>query len=154
MTGVSRLHGRGSDRSLEKRLALPAYVEELAARPWAWGQCDCTMAVATWIERIYGVDPLRQYRGSYDSPLSAKRAAKRAGGFLPALGALLDEAGLERTQAFETGDVAAVNAALHERSVMPVVGCILAIRFGNFWVCKAYRGIVARDFAVITGWRL
>jgi hypothetical protein len=140
-----------SDRSLEKRLALPAYVEELSAAPWIWGECDCTMAVATWIERITGADPLKQYRGTYHSPLSAKRTAKLAGGFLPALGELFANAGLERTQDFETGDVAAIHGG---SLVVPVVGHALAIRFGHLWVCKALRGVVARDFQVIIGWRL
>jgi hypothetical protein len=140
-----------SDRSLEKRLALPAYVDELASTPWQWGECDCTMAVATWIHRITGIDPLQQYRGSYDSPLSAKRTAKQAGGFLSTLGLLFDAAGLEHTQDFETGDVAAIQGG---SLVVPVVGYALAIRFGNLWLCKAPRGVIARDFTVITGWRL
>lgn len=154
MTGDSLLLGRDSDRSLEKRLALPVYIEELAGRPWVWGECDCTMAVATWIERITGVDPLKHYRGTYHSPSEARRIAKLAGGFLPALGELLDSAGIERTQTFETGDVAAVNAPLHERHIMPVVGCILAIKFGHLWICKARAGVVGAEFPVIHGWRL
>jgi hypothetical protein len=141
-----------NDRSFEKRLALPGYIEELSKAPWIWGECDCTMAVATWIERITGADPLTQYRGRYRSPLEAKRTARRAGGFLPALGALFEAAGLARTKDFETGDVAAVNAG--EGLVLPVVGSVLAIRFGNLWVCKAPRGVVAGAFPVIAGWRL
>jgi hypothetical protein len=143
---------RVSDRSLEKRLALPDYVEELSRTPWQWGECDCTMAVATWIERITGADPLERYRGRYHSASDAKRTAKRAGGFLPALGALFDAAGLERTETFETGDVAVVSPP--EGFVEPVVGSILAIRFGDLWLVKAPRGVVARPYPVIIGWRL
>jgi hypothetical protein len=152
MTGGFRLRGPVSDRALEKRLALPAYVEELSRAPWVWGECDCTMAVATWIERITGSDPLARYRGRYHSASDAKRTARRAGGFLPTLGALFDAAGLAPTQDFEPGDVAAIHAGSND--VVPVVGSVLAIRFGNLWVCKAPRGVVARDFAVIAGWRL
>jgi hypothetical protein len=155
MTAVTAWHGQSSlDRSLEKRLALPGYLDELSATPWTWGECDCTMAVATWIMRITGADPLERYRGRYHSASEAKRTARRAGGFLPALGALLDEAGLERTQTFEDGDIAAVYAGVHERLALPVVGCILAIRFGDLWAVKAYRGVVAHDFRIIHGWRL
>jgi hypothetical protein len=85
--------------------------------------------------------------------LDAKRTARLAGGFLPALGERFKAAGLESTQTYETGDVAAIDASMHEQ-VMPVVGSVLAIRFGNLWICKAPRGVVARDFAVIEGWRL
>jgi Domain of unknown function (DUF6950) len=154
MTAPIPLHGRISDRSLDKRLALPGYLDELASTPWCWGSVDCTMAVATWIFRITGTDPLERFRGRYHSASDAKRTARLAGGFLPALGELFDAAGLERTQTFEEGDVAAVNAGMHERFVLPVVGAILAIRFGELWVVKAHRGIVARDFQVIHGWRL
>jgi hypothetical protein len=143
-----------ADRSLEKRLALPGYIEELSSTPWQWGECDCTMAVATWIERITGIDPLSAYRGRYHSASEAKRTAKRAGGFLAALGAHFANAGLERTEDFETGDVAAVEAGMDERFVLPVVGCILAIRFGNYWVVKARWGVIGRAFPVIHGWRL
>lgn len=142
------------ERALEKRLALPSFLEEMAAEPWVWGECDCTMAVASWIDRIIGVDPLWQYRGRYHTPEEARDTAKAAGGFLPTIGQLFDGAGLRRTQDFEDGDVAAVNAGLHERFMLPVVGCILAIRFGDYWICKARRGIVGRDFQVIHGWRL
>lgn len=133
---------------------MPGYLDELSATPWTWGECDCTMAVATWIERIRGTDPLKHYRGIYHTAEEARETVKFVGGFLPAIGRYFDNAGLERTQAFEDGDVAAVNVARHERFVLPVVGCILAIRFGDLWVAKAHRGIVARDFQVIHGWRL
>jgi hypothetical protein len=111
------------------------------------------MAVATWIERITGADPLARYRGRYHSASDAMRTARRAGGYLPALGASLEAAGLELTRDYETGDVAAVNTGSHP-IVFPVVGYVLAIRFGNLWICKAPRGVVAGDFAVIAGWRL
>jgi hypothetical protein len=154
MTAVSRWHGRDSDRSLEKRLALPGYVDELSRAPWVWGECDCTMAVATWIERIAGADPLAQYRGRYHSASDAMRTARRAGGFLPTLGALFEATGLKRTQDFETGDVAACDTLALAGVVVTVVGSVLAIRLGNLWVCKAPLGVVAGNFAVIVGWRL
>jgi uncharacterized protein DUF6950 len=141
-----------NDRSLEKRLALPGYVEELSRLAWIWGESDCTQCVGEWIRRITGADPLERYRGRYHTAIEAKRTAARAGGFLPALGALFEAAGLERTQDFEPGDVAAVHASSHD--VVPVVGSVLAIRFGNLWICKAPRGVVAGDFPVIAGWRL
>lgn len=155
MIGGSRLPGPNSvDRSLEKRLALPGYLDELSGRPWVWSQCDCTMAVGEWIRRITGSDPLRGFRGTYASPDEARETVRKAGGFLPTLGMLFDEAGIACTADYEDGDVAAVQAGVGERFVLPVVGCILAIRFGDLWVAKAHRGIVARGFTVIHGWRL
>jgi Domain of unknown function (DUF6950) len=152
MTGDSHLHGRASERAFEKRLALPAYIEELSKAPWIWGECDCTMAVAAWIKLIIGIDPLSTYRGRYHSPSEAKRTARLAGGFLPAIGELLKAAGLVSTKDFEIGDVAAVNPGAS--NLLPVVGSVLAIRCGNLWLCKAPRGVIARDFPVIAGWRL
>lgn len=148
------MRGLVSDRSWEKRLALPGYLDELAAQPWRWGSIDCTQCVGEWIRRITGSDPLHEYRGTYATPDEARETARQAGGFLPAIGSLFDHAGLVRTQDYEDGDVAAINAGLPERFLLPVVGCILAIRFGDLWVAKAHRGIVARNFTVIHGWRL
>lgn len=154
MIGPTRSRGQISERSLNKRLALPGYLDELSGQPWRWGSIDCTMCVGAWIERIIGVDPLREFRGRYHTADEARETVKAAGGFLPALGFLFDAAGLARTAEFEDGDVAAVEAGVHERFVLPVVGAILAIRSGSLWVAKAHRGIVARDFRVIHGWRV
>lgn len=112
------------------------------------------MVVADWIERIIGVDPLYEYRRTYGTADEARETANRAGGFLPTIGMLFDGCGLKRTQDFEDGDVAAVSPGIHIRAVIPVVGCILAIRSGELWIVKAARGIVGRDFPVIHGWRL
>jgi hypothetical protein len=143
-----------NDRSLEKRLALPGYIDELSRRRWEYGECDCTMAVATWIERIISVDPLKRYRGTYHSPAEARQVVKLAGGYLPTLGELFFEAGLERTDEFEDGDIAAVDPGNYHRLVLQVVGSILAIRSGNLWIVKAYRGIIGDSFRVREGWRL
>lgn len=151
------LPGRNSEqlnRSLEKRLALPGYIEELSGRRWEYGECDCTMAVATWIKKIIGIDPLERYRGTYHSPAEAQRTVTLAGGFLPTLERRFHEAGLMPTETFEDGDVAAVDPGQYHRLVLQVVGSILAIRFGDVWVCKAYRGIIGDHFRVIQGWRL
>jgi hypothetical protein len=110
------------------------------------------MAVGEWIKRITGTDPLAEFRGRYHSASDAMRTAKRAGGFLPALGALFGAVGLEHTKDFEPGDVAAVHVI--GRSTVPVVGAALVIRFGNLWVCKAQRGVIGGEFPVIAGWRL
>lgn len=139
----------------EKRLAVLAYVDELASKPWVWSECDCTMAIATWIERVRGIDPLAEYRGTYSTPDEARVVAKRAGGFGPTIGRLFDDMGLERTQSPECGDVGIINASLALRHSLPVVGAIMAIRVKPLWMVKALRGVAGRaDFDPVVMWRL
>lgn len=155
MIAVSKSRGQSSERSLEKRLALLDYMDELASRPWIWSETDCTMSVAKWIDLVTGLDPLGKYRGKYHTADQARETARRAGGFVPTVSRLLDEAGLERTSEPETGDVGIVIVPVGERNVLPVVGAILAIRaLDRLWVCKAMRGLACKDFPIFTAWRL
>jgi hypothetical protein len=156
MIAASPSAGRASRLdAYEKRLAVLAYVDEIASKRWQWGECDCTMAVATWIERATGVDPLAQFRGTYSTPDEARAVVKRAGGFGPTIGRLFDEMGLERTLTPECGDVGIINASIGLRHCMPVVGAIMAIRVGPMWMVKALRGLSGRtDFEPVVVWRL
>ena len=138
---------------LHKELALTLYVEELAAARWAWGECDCTLAVASWIERLHGIDPAKLFRGTYHTAEEARALVKRKGGFMPWIGMLLDRMGLERTQAPETGDVGIIIAPQAFRATMPVVGAIMAIRRDHLWIAKAAHGIVGQPFEAIVAWR-
>lgn len=155
MIVASRSAGRASRLdSFEKKIAVVRYVSELADRPWQWGECDCTMAVADWIKEVRGINPLAKYRGAYSTADEARETAKQAGGFVPEIGRLFDEAGMKRVMIPEDGDVAMVIVPPKFRNVLPVVGVIMAIRFGKSWVCKGMKGVVGRtDFEPLHIWR-
>lgn len=154
----SRSAGHASRRfdAYEKRLAILDYMDEMSVRPWIWGETDCTMSVAKWINLVTDLDPLGKYRGTYHNADEARETARRAGGFVPTVSRLLDEAGFERTFEPEIGDVGIVIVPLAERKVLPVVGAILAIRaiFSNLWLCKSMRGLACQPFQAFTAWRL
>jgi len=114
---------------------LGAFVNLQITQPFVWGQSDCLMMCADWVERVTGRDPARDWRGMYDS----RATAHRASGFLRAPEAVTSEAfegvaGLPRGEgAPAVGDVGLLNwtspDGRHE-----VVG---AIACTGVWICRA-----------------
>ena len=132
---------------------LADYLDELSGRRWSWGICDCTQAVSQWIDTCHGIDPFAQFH--YGSAEEARALVKRHGGFVCKIGEVLDDCGFERTQNYEDGDVAIIQAPGVLKNTMPVVGAIMAIRWHDMWVMKALHGIVGRDdIPVVSAWRI
>ncbi|WP_226578909.1 DUF6950 family protein [Acuticoccus sediminis] len=44
---------------------LVPFLRWLAREPFAWGQLDCLLALGSWWEALYGVDPAAHLRGTY-----------------------------------------------------------------------------------------
>jgi|DEB19_MinimDraft_3_1074340.scaffolds.fasta_scaffold00464_10 hypothetical protein len=44
-----------------------------------WGKCDCILWVCDYIYKIHGVDHAKDYRGKYNSQLSARRIMRKLG---------------------------------------------------------------------------
>lgn len=61
------------------RTALHEAIEEHRREPFVWGRRDCALFVADCVTAMTGVDVGRGFRGTYRTPLGAKRALKRAG---------------------------------------------------------------------------
>ena len=55
---------------------------EVMDRPWEWGAADCCTAACDVFLRLYGVDPMAQFRGRYSSRVGALRIIAQAGGFI------------------------------------------------------------------------
>jgi hypothetical protein len=128
------------------------YLDELSRAKWAWGVCDCTQAVSQWIDVVHGVDPFAQFQ--YSNAEEARACVKRHGGFVCKIGQVLDDCGFERTQTYEDGDVAIIQAPRVLATCMPVVGAIMAIRHRDLWIMKALHGIVGRDVPAVSAWRI
>lgn len=76
--------------------AVFAACDDLMGGPMIWGQSDCTASACNVFAALHGIDPLAPLRGRYDSPISAARIIRRAGG-MAALGQdLAARAGLVR----------------------------------------------------------
>lgn len=56
--------------------ALELFLRENSARPFVYGDWDCCLFVASAIEAMTGVDPAREFRGTYDSLRGAAEAMK------------------------------------------------------------------------------
>lgn len=139
----------------EKRLALSEYAEELARSAWEWSARDCVMVVSQWLKRLHNVDPASPFRGSYHSPDEARALIRGLGVFDELVAGALDSLPLQRTSDPEIGDVGLIEAPLHWRNVVPIVGGMVAIRWwDDCWMVTARRGIyVNREFGPITIWR-
>ncbi|ARZ01305.1 hypothetical protein NE897_06670 [Yersinia ruckeri] len=67
----------------QQRLAQTLQVA--SERPFLWGQHDCCLFAADCAIAVCGVDPLADYRGQYDSALSARKVLLRGHGSLAAI---------------------------------------------------------------------
>ncbi|WP_027237833.1 DUF6950 family protein [Leisingera caerulea] len=107
------------------------------ALPFIWGETDCMLVLADWIERVRGADPAAHIRGTYDSRGSCQRET----GFLrdpvaAVEGCLATIGGLERVQEPRKGDIAVI--------VVPEadgrVSSCGAVWLGSAWGCKGQNG--------------
>lgn len=134
---------------LEKRLALADYLGDVDAKPWVYGEWDCTMMIARWIERLHGSNPAAGI--AYHSAEDAVALARSHGGFTAWAIRTLDAFGLPRALDPESGDVAIVEAP---KLSLPTIVGVMAIRSGELWVVKTPRGLIGQKFAIIAAWRL
>jgi hypothetical protein len=135
-------------------ISLTGFLQRSLGRPWAWGTDDCVMWAMSWVHEKTGVDPVARLRGSYASADECRDVIAREGGFMPALGYLMDTAGFERTQAPRDGDVGIVSAPVDMGNRLPVCGAIMAIRCGEMWAARGRHELVWHRLPTITAWRL
>lgn len=65
---------------------LPVFAGGYEGRAFAWGEWDCCLAAAAWIERATGLDVAAPFRGRYRTRLGAARVLQAfAGGGVAAL---------------------------------------------------------------------
>ena len=72
---------------------LARFVEGATGRPFVWGERDCALWAADWIETATGIDPASDYRGRYRTERGAARAltTRGHGGVAAAFTAALGE---------------------------------------------------------------
>lgn len=79
--------------------------------PFVWGEMDCMLALADWVEQVTGKDPAAAIRGVYDSRGSCQRETGFLRNPVEAIEACLATiGGLPRVDAPSPGDVAVVMA--------------------------------------------
>lgn len=136
-------------------VSLSRYLSEAATRPWAWGEFDCLLFLADWVERSTGIDPAGEYRGVYHDECSARRLIKSVGGIAALVERCAARVGFIETQAPRRGDIGLVRVGLkrfRERIIMVPMGAI-CLR-PALWAIKPADGhqIMAQSFPLIRAW--
>ena len=60
-------------------ILLAKEVEAAVGRPFLWGEHDCCLFAANCVEAMTGVDPMAEFRGTYDDQASAQEALETIG---------------------------------------------------------------------------
>jgi hypothetical protein len=103
---------------------LSAFVAEHRAPPFVWGERDCCLFAADWVEACTGVDPAAALRGRYTDQDGARAAVRSHGGYEAMISSCLGCAPLEYPLSARRGDVAAVDGD----GVFPALGIVLGSR--------------------------
>jgi len=131
---------------------LRKYIAGAGSRRFAWGELDCCLFVADWVDRSCGIDPAAGWRGEDSSAAEARRRARC--GFEAAMIDAMDMAGFARTEHPLPGDVAVVNGPIVGRSGRVRVHPVGAIRTGRIWSVKTMLGVVGAPFEVVAAWTI
>ncbi|QDC11713.1 hypothetical protein FHY55_19495 [Oceanicola sp. D3] len=110
-----------------------------AATPHVWGQSDCMLVLADWIQQVHGLDPAADVRGTYWDALSCQQVT----GFMRdpmsvAVRYAEENAGLSRGNDLRVGDVGLLRLADEPR--WAVGGMFL----GSAWGFKGLSGAATR----------
>lgn len=122
---------------------LRSFLQQSAGQPFIWGERDCALWVARWIEQERGFDPAAEARGAYHTALGCHRYVARNGGLVALAGRLL--AGFEPTTQPEPGDVGVVDAPMGET---------MAIRASAGWAMMGDRLIGIAPLPILKAWRV
>ncbi len=120
---------------------LIAFLNTLLPRTFAWGETDCILVCADWVNLCTGIDPAGDLRLTYSSRGECQRVTRF---FTDPLGVttkgMEQRAGLPRTDNPVTGDVAVVRIELDGR-IAPVGAICLGL---HGWAFMAEAGITIR----------
>lgn len=122
--------------------------------PFRWGECDCMLVLADWVERQTGIDPARDLRLTYHDRSSCQRETRFLTDPLGVTTRCFEGvAGLARTGAPVAGDVAVVRVLQDGR---PVTVGALCLGPDDGWAMKAEHGAttVRQVVEVLRAWRV
>jgi len=116
--------------------ALASYLREATGRRFGFGEFDCALFCAGWVQVRKGIDPAAAWRGHYHTLTGAVRLLKRHGGLVALFDSCLERAGAVRYGAARRGDIAIVESGGALVSGIVTGPCIACL--------GAERGIVIR----------
>ena len=118
------------------------------------GGDDCFTFPASWVQRLTGIDPAEEFRGTYRTREEAHQIIDVFGGPLALAEHQLAAVSAKRVQNPETGDVGLIKAMTGETIGDQIETLIGAVRFGPLWACIHPAGIRATPAEFIAAWRL
>lgn len=126
---------------------LPAFLDRTARKPFQWGQSDCMLEVADWLDFCCRLGAADAWRGRYSSAEEA--AALMPEGLGTAMRSEARRLGLEEAAEPRPGDVALVTIPGQDKPL----GAILLL--SGRWRMKTVAGVLMmRDVTVLVAWSL
>ena len=126
------------------------FLARAAARPWCWGEHDCTLMPADWILERRGFDLAAGWRWTYSTGAACERRLRRAGGLEHVWSETLGGAGISDTLAPSRGDVGLVLRRCEDLA-WRAVGALLS---STGWVSLTPDGLLRADAPLIAAWRI
>lgn len=128
---------------------LHRYLTEKASEPFEYGINDCATLAADWVVEHGHSDPMRRWRGKYDSEQAARDLICAHGGLamLWMLGTM--DAELPEPDILRVGDVGIVQMATEQGQ--EEVGAIYG---GKRWVMLSEKGLFCASVKPIMAWRV
>jgi len=128
---------------------LTAFLDRSARHAFAWGQHDCMLDVADWLDYACGLDAAARWRGEYASEAQAQSDPRMVNGLVSAMREEAMVLGLAETGAPEAGDIAVVSVAGQDKPV----GAIMMP--SGKWRMRTLTGfLITRDVTVLVAWSL
>ena len=126
---------------------LGAFLDDMAAAGWQWGERDCLLWLGLWSREVTGIDGGADWRGRYRTALGCARVCNRSGGVEACIekGALV--AGMAPVSDLRAGDVGLVNAVT-DKGVRLVGG----IFTGERWAVMTNAGVLTARASAVSAW--
>jgi hypothetical protein len=114
------------------------FLNVMYGRKFIWGECDCVLMLADWVQFLRGVDPAAEYRLTYGTAGECQRVTRFYTEPVALFDRLLAPHGIAQTAAPVAGDIGIV--------LLPMDGRMRphgALCLGNKWAAKSEHGILA-----------
>jgi hypothetical protein len=112
---------------------LRAFLREMAGTPFSWANGHCAFAVADWVERLTGRDPVPEWRGACQTAEEWRAVLEREGGLARFVGRIARRAGARPTGKPLPGDVGVLRLGGAQISVIMTPA--------GRWAGKSERGV-------------
>lgn len=127
-------------------IAAQDFIRAEAAKPFRWGETDCSATVSRWIQQNIGFSPLAHFGRVHSNEAEARQWLSEPGSIAVAVNRVLRAAGLLKTKEPQAGDVGLV---AHDSKLC------MAIHAGNYWFTRDETGLIGTPLgAVWKAWKV